>query len=108
MLLQHNEAPFGIVDHDLYGFDAAIFRFEEFAADECMRGIFRNVSARTGLVYPQTHFLFLNTPALRERYGRLLAPFKSSTEIRRLLPHTPQVEHLVQTTDRMVEKLSVR
>ena len=213
MLLQHNEAPFGIVDHDLYGFDAAIFRFEEFAADECMRGIFRNVSARTGLVYPQTHFLFLNTPvlrglmqryrvharlyrrlprrlaavaarvgvvrgvtlkdyhdffdtlhvllvlayaegfrvgfiepaqdesvfhvggtsigswitkdlpelytqwrfleragppALRERYGKLLAPFKSSDEIRRLLPHTPQVEHLVQTTDRLVEKLSVR
>ncbi|MGK2952142.1 MAG: hypothetical protein ACSLEZ_07125 [Thiobacillus sp.] len=213
MLLQHNEAPFGIVDHDLYMFDESIFRFDEFAADECMRGIFRDVSARTGLAYPQTHFLFLNTPvlrglmeryrvharlyrslprrlarvaakagvarggylkdyhdffdtlhvllvlayaegyrvgfielaqdesvfhvggtsigslitkdlpelylqwrfleladqpALRERYGKLLAPFGSSGEIRRLLPRTPRVEHLVQTTDRLVEKLSAR
>jgi len=213
MLLQHNEAPFGIVDHDLYVFDETIFRFREFAADECMRGVFRDVNARTGLVYPQTHFLFLNTPvlrglmeryrvharlyrsmprrlasvaakvgvvrgvtlkdyhdffdtlhvllvlayaegyrvgfiepaqdesvfhvggtsigswiikdlpelytqwrfleradqpALRDHYEKLLAPFRSSDEIRRLLPRTPSVEHLVMTSDRLVEKLSAR
>ena len=213
MLLQHNEEPFGIVDHDLYVFDEEIFRFKNFAEDECMRGIFGDVSARTGLVYPQTHFLFLNTPvlrglmeryqvharlyrslprrlasvaakvgvakgatlkdyhdffdtlhvllvlayaegyrvgfiepphdesvfhvggtsigslitkdlpelysqwrflelsdqpALRERYGKLLAPFGSSDEIYRLLPHTLRVEHMVQTTDRLAEKLSAR
>jgi len=211
LLLLHNEEPFGIVDHDLYVFDEDIFRFREFAADECMRGIFRDVSASTGLVYPQTHFLFLNTqvlrglmkryrvharlyrrlprrlarvaakagvargvclkdyhdffdtlhvllvlayaegyrvgfiepaqdesvfhvggtsigslitkdlpelysqwrflelagqPALRERYAKLLAPYGSSDEIRRLLPRTPRVEHLVRTSDRLVEKLS--
>ncbi|MGB9130671.1 MAG: hypothetical protein WCB97_13570 [Thiobacillus sp.] len=60
-------------------------------------------------LYTQWRFLErAGPPALRERYGKLLAPFKSSAEIRRLLPHTPQVEHLVQTTDRLVEKLSVR
>jgi len=58
-------------------------------------------------LYTQWRFLELSgQPALRERYGKLLAPFTSSDEIRRLLPHTPRVGHLLRTSDRLVEKLS--
>jgi hypothetical protein len=58
-------------------------------------------------LYSQWRFLELAAqPALRERYRKLLGPFKSSDDIRRRLPHTPRVEHMVQITDRLVGKLS--
>lgn len=53
-------------------FDRSVFDRLSFASGVCLSGLFKGVGRTTGLVYPLTHFLFLNTPVLRgimRRYG---------------------------------------
>ncbi|MFO1321096.1 MAG: hypothetical protein U1F52_15900 [Burkholderiales bacterium] len=72
LMLDHNASDFGILDHDLYLFDPAIFERARPAADECAFALFSEVSRRTGRRYPETYFLHFNRAVLRalsDRYG---------------------------------------
>lgn len=72
LMLENSTRDFGILDHDTYVFDAGLFEQLHFQEDECMLGLFRGTSHRTGLHYPHTYFLYFNTTLLRglmQRHG---------------------------------------
>lgn len=66
LLIDYNNSNFGIMDHDLYVFNPAIFTGLEFDKAECAIGVFRLTNQKAGLVFPTTHFLFFNTKRIRE------------------------------------------
>jgi hypothetical protein len=66
LLLERNDAPFGLLDHDCYVFDAACFEGATPAPTQCLTGWFRSVGRKSGLAYAETFFLILNAPLLRD------------------------------------------
>ncbi len=66
LLLETNSGNFGLLDHDCYVFDPAVFDDLAPGPAQCLTAVYGGVSARTGLPYPETYFLFLNTSVLRD------------------------------------------
>lgn len=66
LLLERNDAPFGLLDHDCYVFDSTCFEGAAPAASQCLTGWFRSVGRKSGLAYAETFFLILNAPLLRD------------------------------------------
>lgn len=66
LLLEGNDAPFGLLDHDCYVFDSTCFERATPAASECLTGWFRSIGRKSGLAYAETFFLILNAPLLRD------------------------------------------
>ena len=66
LLLERNDAPFGLLDHDCYVFDSTCFEGATPAASQCLTGWFRSVGRKSGLAYAETFFLILNAPLLRD------------------------------------------
>jgi hypothetical protein len=57
-------------------------------------------------LYIQLRFLELaGEPQLRRRYAALTAPFTSASELRKLLPETPQTMHQMLVVDRLINRL---
>ncbi len=70
LLLANNDSNFGILDHDCYAFDPKVFAQLDPGARECMLGVFPGLSAKTGIFYPETFFIFFHTQLLRELMQR--------------------------------------
>jgi len=70
LLLDTNNGNFGLLDHDCYVFDPRVFDELDPAPRQCLTAVYGGVSEKTGLAYPETYFLFLNTPVLRDIAGR--------------------------------------
>ncbi len=71
LLLDVNDAPFGILDHDLFVLDPELFSQLDFAPGEIAIGAFMLTNPAAGLSFPTTQLLYLNTPeinSLRTRY----------------------------------------
>lgn len=72
LLLTQHRGNFGIIDHDCYVFDDAIFKQLAPASDECVVSLFSETSRSTGTTFPLTFFMFFNAEALRllmQRYA---------------------------------------
>jgi hypothetical protein len=72
LLLENHRGNFGIIDHDCYVFDHAIFEQLAPASDECLVSLFSEASSSVNITFPLTFFLFFNAEALRllmHRYG---------------------------------------
>ena len=92
LLLACNTSNFGIIDHDLYLFDSSVFARLEFAENECMLALFKRHSQRTGLTYPETHFLFFNSSLLRKLMTRYQVDAGLYRKVpQRLLPQLQQI-----------------
>lgn len=48
---------------------------------------------------------FVDSPVLHKRYASLTAPLRSSAEVQRRLPRTPEVIHLTRTCDALIRRL---
>ena len=70
LLLEANSANFGLIDHDCYVFDRRIFESLSPGPGHCLTAAFGGISAKSGLAYPETSFLFLNAPVLRALMNR--------------------------------------
>lgn len=84
LLLEWNEHPFGVLDHDCYVFDPSIFADLKFGERDCLVAVFGNTAARVGIPYPETFFLYFNSTLLKpimRRYG-------VDARAYRTLPHT--------------------
>jgi hypothetical protein len=66
LLLGNNTSNFGIIDHDLFIFNPAIFDELTFQADECVMGAFKLENQKAGLIFPTTHFMFFNIDLLKK------------------------------------------
>lgn len=66
LLLATNSGNFGLLDHDCYVFDPGVYDDLDPGPGRCLTAIYGGVSERTGLAYPETYLLFLNTPVLRD------------------------------------------
>ena len=66
LLLRNSRPNFGLVDHDCYILDDALFRELAPMDDECLIGLFGDQCAEAGLTYPHTYFVYFNSRALRE------------------------------------------
>ena len=64
LLLCANAGNFGLLDHDCYVFDRAVFDSLAPGPRDCLSAVFGGISARTGLPYPETYLLYLNTQVL--------------------------------------------
>ena len=69
-LLETNTRPFGLIDHDCYVFDRAIFDAAAPGSGHCVTAVFGGTSARTGLSYPETYWLCLDALILRDIMAR--------------------------------------
>ena len=65
LLLQTYRGNFGIIDHDCYVFDQAIFDQLAPASDECLLSLFGEASRSVEITFPLTYFLFFNAEALQ-------------------------------------------
>ena len=70
LLLENHRGNFGIIDHDCYVFDAAIFDQLMPAEDECLLSLFGEESKSVAFTFPLTYFLFFNAEALRQLMRR--------------------------------------
>jgi len=82
LLLRNHEESFGILDHDTYVFNHLVFEHLVPESDSYAIGLFKGRSAHTGIDYPHTYFLVLNTPRLREIMDR----YRVDARIYRKLP----------------------
>lgn len=69
LLLLANKGNFGVFDHDLYVFDASLFRELAPGPDAFVTAVFGNKSP-TGVVYPETYFLFFATMLVQDLMQR--------------------------------------
>ncbi|MCV2368007.1 hypothetical protein [Roseateles oligotrophus] len=72
LLLENHRGNFGIIDHDCYVFDGAIFDQLKPAADECLLSLFGEESRSVEFTFPLTFLLFFNAEPLRllmRRFG---------------------------------------
>ncbi len=72
LLLRGGRGDFGLIDHDCYIFDGAVFEQLAPAGDECLLALFGEVSASVAITFPLTYFLYFNTAplqALMRRHG---------------------------------------
>lgn len=64
------ERPFGLLDHDCYVMEPAIFARLELGESDLLAAPdvpgFWRLNEASGLRFPRTHFLYLNAPRLRE------------------------------------------
>ena len=65
LLLESGHGNFGLVDHDCYVFDDAIFEQLVPANDECLLSLFGEASRSVEITFPLTYFLYFNTGALQ-------------------------------------------
>ena len=65
LLLTNHRANFGIIDHDCYVFDDAVFEQLEPASDECVVSLFSETSRSVGTTFPLTFFMYFNAEVLR-------------------------------------------
>jgi hypothetical protein len=65
LLLENHRGNFGIVDHDCYVFDHAIFDQLTPVGDECLLSLFGEASRSVNITFPSTYFLFFNAEMLR-------------------------------------------
>lgn len=70
LLLDTNSGNFGLLDHDCYVLDPGIFEDLEPAAHQCLTAIYGGVSEKTGLSYPETYFMYLDTRVLQDIAAR--------------------------------------
>lgn len=70
LLLEANSENFGLIDHDCYVFDRRIFESLAPGPGHCLTAAFGGISAKSGLAYPETSFLFLNAPVFRTLMNR--------------------------------------
>ena len=66
LLLAQHRGNFGIVDHDCYVFDEALFEQLHPAADECLLAEFSEASETVDTLFPLTFFLYFNAEPLRQ------------------------------------------
>lgn len=66
LLLETNSGNFGLLDHDCYVFDPAVFDDLAPGPGQCLTAVYGGVAARTGLPYPETYLLFLDATVLRD------------------------------------------
>ena len=72
LLLKGCRGNFGLIDHDCYVFDDALFEQLTPAGDECLLALFGEASASVDITFPLTYLLYFNAGALRalmRRYG---------------------------------------
>ena len=65
LLLENEHADFGLIDHDCYVFDEAVFAQLKPAEDECVLALFSEQSRSVGVTFPLTFFLYFNCKALQ-------------------------------------------
>ena len=70
LLLENHRGNFGIVDHDCYVFDDAVFKQLAPASDECLLSLFGEESRSVAIRFPLTYFLFFNAEMLRQLMQR--------------------------------------
>lgn len=70
LLLENHRGNFGIVDHDCYVFDDAVFKQLTPTSDECLLSLFGEESSSVAMRFPLTYFLFFNAEALRQLMQR--------------------------------------
>lgn len=83
VLLRNSPCDFGVIDHDFFLFNTAIFRQLDLAGAEfaaCLTG-WRNQA--TGLHFPGTHFLYLRVDPVRQ----LMREFSVDANIYKRLPN---------------------
>ncbi len=84
LLLTNHRGNFGIVDHDCYVFDDAIFKQLTPASDESVVSLFSETSRSVGAQFPLTFFMFFNAQALR----RLMQRYDVDARLYRKTPAT--------------------
>lgn len=87
MLFEGNDKNFGVIDSDLFVFDAGLFEQLSFRNSEFVLGVFEVVNRRLNLRFPSTHFLFFNVPIIKriiDKYG------VDASETRKIPPHLRQ------------------
>lgn len=70
LLLENHRGNFGIIDHDCYVFDGAIFDQLTPAQDESLLSLFGEESRSVAITFPLTYFLFFNAELLRQLMWR--------------------------------------
>jgi hypothetical protein len=70
LLLNTNSANFGLLDHDCFVFDRTLFDDLAPGPRQCLTAIFGGTGKKARVTYPETYFLFLNTPVLRDIMAR--------------------------------------
>ena len=70
LLLKNNEKPFGILDHDLYVLDLAIFNQLTLQTDEIALVRFWEKGHLSGRPFPHTFFLYFNPKPLNDVMNR--------------------------------------
>ncbi|MEA1967473.1 MAG: nucleotidyltransferase family protein, partial [Thermodesulfobacteriota bacterium] len=87
LLMQANEKPFGLIDHDLYIFNDQIFSQLDFNNDEFISGPFEIHNQKAELTFPATFFLYINTPIVKKIMNKYNIGAQIYTRIpSRLLP----------------------
>jgi hypothetical protein len=80
LLLESDQEPFAVVDHDCAIFESAVLADLELSEREFLLALdhphFYTVNRRTGMRFPRTHFLLLNAPLLRA----LMSKYRVSAE----------------------------
>lgn len=84
LLLTNHRGNFGIVDHDCYVFDDAVFGQLAPASDECVLSLFSETSRSVGTTFPLTYFLFFNSDVLRQ----LMQRYQVGAQMYRQIPAT--------------------
>jgi hypothetical protein len=82
LLVRTSEHDFGVLDHDLYLFDRAIFQQLHFDADDFLLCLFNDASTDGRWVYPLTHFLYFRIDVFK----RLMAQYGVGAQAYRQVP----------------------
>ena len=70
LLLAHHQGNFGLIDHDCYVFDEALFGQLEPGGDELLVSLFGERSRDVDAFYPLTHLMYFNAGASRGLMSR--------------------------------------
>ncbi len=82
LLLENHRGNFGIIDHDCYVFDGAIFEQLKPASDECLLSLFGEESYSVEFTFPLTFLLYFNAENLR----RLMRSFGVGAQLYKEIP----------------------
>ena len=84
LLLENHRGNFGIIDHDCYVFDGAIFDQLAPAKDESLLSLFGEESKSVAITFPLTFFLFFNAEGLR----KLMRRYRIDARLYKEIPDT--------------------
>jgi len=70
LLFAANHGNFGIVDHDLFLFRSQILQDIQLDDKTALAHIYSHTNPKTGLSFPTTHFMYFNTPLLKNLMHR--------------------------------------